>query len=279
MTAVLLALTSSLAYGFTDFVGGMASRRAHVLVVGIIAQPAGLVLLLAMVPLLGGENSAEALGWGALSGLSGAVAYYLLFRSLAIGPMSIASPLSALISAVLPVLAGLAFGERLGWLGVVGVLLGLVAVLLVSREHEDTPHPVTRKVVLMSLASGVFIAGFFIALERSPDDSGVWPLIASRAVAALVMLVAATGARVLARPGRDVVWLALGSAVLDVVATASFLLATRAGLLAVVAVITALYPAGTMLMARVVLHERLQLVQKAGLALAGCSVVMLALTG
>lgn len=279
MTAVLLALTSSLAYGFTDFVGGMASRRAHVLVVGSIAQPAGIVLLVALLPVLGGEPSTEALLWGALSGVSGAVAYFLLFRSLAIGPMSIASPLSALVSAVLPVLAGLAFGERLGWLGVVGVLLGLFAVLLVSREHEDTPHPVTRAVVLMSLASGVFIAGFFIALERSPDDSGIWPLIASRAMAALVMVAAATGARVLARPGRDVVWLALGSAVLDVVATASFLLATREGLLAVVAVITALYPAGTMLMARVVLNERLQTVQKVGLALAGGSVVLLALTG
>jgi drug/metabolite transporter (DMT)-like permease len=192
--------------------------------------------------------------------------------------MSIASPLSALASAVLPVLAGIAFGERLEPAAVVGVVLGLVAVLLVSRQHEDTPHPVTRKVVLLSLLSGVFIAAFFVALERSPDDSGLWPLIASRAVAGLLIIGAGFAARVMVAPGRDVLLLIAGSAALDVVATATFLLATREGMLAVVAVITSLYPAGTLLLARVVLGERMQGVQKAGLALAAGSVMLLALT-
>ena len=277
MLAVVLALTSSVAYGFTDFLGGMASRRAHVLVVGMIAQPAGLVLLLPVAAAVGGVVSAPALWWGALSGLGGAVAYFLLFRSLAIGPMSIASPLSALTSAIVPVLAGLTFGEKLNTLSWVGIGLGLGAVLLVSRQHEDTPHPVTGKVVAMSLTSGAFIAVFFIALERSPDASGLWPLVMSRAVAALALTVAAVSAKVTTRPSRDVVLLALGAAFLDVVATAAFLVATREGLLAIVAVITALYPAATLLMARVVLGERLQAVQRFGLAVAAGSVVLLAL--
>ncbi|MDH4159313.1 MAG: EamA family transporter [Actinomycetota bacterium] len=279
MTAIALALVSSLAYGFTDFFGGMASRRTSVLVVGAISQPAGLVLLFALVPVFGGTASSSALLWGAASGAAGAVAFMLLFRSLAIGPMSIASPLSALTSAVLPVFAGVAFGEQLTGLIVAGIVVGLVAVLLVSREHDDTPHPVSRRVVAMSLTSGVFIAMFFIALERSPDDSGLWPLITSRAMAAVVMVVVGLASGVLARPGPGVTRLILGAAALDAIATAAFLLATREGLLAVVAVITALYPAGTLLMARVVLGERMQLVQKVGLGLAGGSVVLLALAG
>lgn len=279
MTAILLAITSSLAYGFTDFIGGMASRRAHVLVIGVIAQPAGVLMLLALLPWLGGALTQQVVWWAVAAGVSGAAAYFLLFQALAIGPMSIASPLSALVSAILPVFAGVAFGERLSGGAVVGIVLGLVAVLLVSREHEDTPHPVTRRVVFMSLLSGVFIAGYFIALDRSPDGSGLWPLIVSRVVCTLVMAMAAVRLGVLRRPERTVFWLAVASASLDVVATGSFLLAIRAGMLAIVAVITALYPAGTMLLARVVLHERLQAVQKAGLALAAGSVVLLALTG
>lgn len=279
MTAILLAITSSLAYGFTDFIGGMASRRAHVLVIGVIAQPAGMLMLIALLPWLGGALTQPVVWWSAAAGVSGAAAYFLLFQALAIGPMSIASPLSALVSAVLPVFAGVAFGERLSATAVVGIVLALVAVLLVSREHEDTPHPVTRRVVVLSLLSGVFIAGFFVALDRTPEGSGLWPLILSRGVCALVMVGAGLRLGVLARPERTVFWLAIASAALDVVATASFLLATRAGMLAIVAVITALYPAGTMLLARVVLHERLQAVQKAGLALAAGSVVLLALTG
>ncbi len=277
MLAVALALVSSVAYGFTDFLGGLASRRAHVLVVAMVAQPAGLVLLLPVALAVGGVVSVPALAWGVVSGLGGAVAYFLLFRSLAIGPMSIASPLSALTSAIVPVLAGLAFGEQLTTWSWVGIGLGLGAVLLVSRQHEDTPHPVTGKVVAMSLTAGGFIAVFFIALERSPDASGLWPLVMSRAVAALVLTVAAFSAKVVTKPSRDVLLLALGAAVLDTVATAAFLLATREGLLAIVAVITALYPAATLLMARVVLGERLQAVQRIGLAVAAGSVVLLAL--
>jgi drug/metabolite transporter (DMT)-like permease len=279
MTAIALALVSSLAYGFTDFFGGMASRRTSVFVVGAVAQPAGLVLLFALVPFFGGTVSMAALLWGAASGVAGAVAFLLLFRSLAIGPMSIASPLSALTSAVLPVFAGIAFGEQLTGLIVAGIMLGLLAVLLVSRQHDETPHPVSRRVVAMSLTSGVFIAIFFVALERSPDGSGLWPLITSRAMAAVVMVVVGVASGALVRPGAAVTRLILGAAALDVIATAAFLLATREGLLAVVAVITALYPAGTLLMARVVLGERMQLIQKVGLGLAGGSVVLLALAG
>ena len=277
MTAILLALGSSIAYGFTDFLGGLAARRIPVVLLGVITQPLGLVLLLVFVPFVHGNMSQQALVWGVIAGLGGAAAYVMLFQSLAMGPMSVASPLSALVAVVLPVAAGIAFGERLSASAWVGIALGAVAVLMVSQVHEDAPHPVTLQVLLLAAGAGVFISVFLIALERSPSDSGLWPLVVVRVVTSVLMLVAALGMKVVARPPRDAVVLGSVSTTLDVIATLLFLLATREGLLSVVAVITALYPASTVLMAKVVLGEHLQRIQRIGLGLAAISVSLLAL--
>ncbi|HEX5016756.1 MAG TPA: EamA family transporter [Actinomycetes bacterium] len=276
MTAIVLALASSVAYGFTDFLGGLAARRAHIFVLGSITQPLGLAVLLVIAPFVGGEWSGEVWFWGVVSGLGGAIAYVTLFRALAIGPMSVASPVSAIIAVVLPVLAGVAFGERLPLLGWIGIVVGICAVLMVSQVHEDAPHPVTLNVVLLSIAAGVFISVFLVALERAPSDSGLWPLVVVRIVTSVLLLLAALSIRVMAKPPRDVLVLATASTLLDVLATVAFMLATREGLLTVVAVITALYPAATVLMARVVLHEHLQAVQRLGLLMAAVSVSILA---
>jgi drug/metabolite transporter (DMT)-like permease len=276
VTAILLALGSSVAYGLTDFLGGIAARRAHIFLLGTITQPLGLLVLLVLAPLVGGVVTQDVWLWGAVSGLGGAFAYVMLFRALALGPMSVASPISALIAVALPVVAGVAFGERLPWLGWVGIAVGMLAVLMVSQVHEDAPHPVTMEVLLLSFGAGVFISVFLVALERAPSDSGLWPLVVVRIVTSVLLVAAALGTRVVSRPTRDVVVLATVSTLLDVAATAMFMLATREGLLTVVAVITALYPAATVLMARVVLKEHLQLVQRLGLLLAAISVGTLA---
>ena len=115
MLAISLALGASIGYGLTDFLGGLAARKIPVLFLGAISQPLGLVFLLIMLPLSDGVFSQQALVWGVISGVGGAIAYVMLFQSLAIGPMSVASPISALIAVVIPVLAGIAFGERLPW--------------------------------------------------------------------------------------------------------------------------------------------------------------------
>ena len=276
MTAILLALGSSIAYGLTDFLGGLAARRTHIFMLGAITQPLGLLLLLPVALLVGGTVDGEVWFWGVVSGLGGAITYVLLFRALAIGPMSVASPVSALIAVVLPVLAGVAFGERLPLLGWVGIGVGMVAVLMVSQVHEDAPHPVSLKVLLLSIGAGVFISVFLVALERAPDDSGLWPIVIVRIVTTTLLLTAAVASRVISRPGRDVFTLAAASTTLDVIATVAFMLATREGLLTVVAVITALYPAATVLMARLVLKEHLQVVQRIGLLLAAVAVAVLA---
>ena len=276
MTAILLALGSSVAYGLTDFLGGLAARRAHIFLLGSVTQPLGLVVLLIIAPFVGGEITGEVWFWGVVSGLGGALAYVTLFRALAIGPMSVASPISAIIAVVLPVLAGVLFGERLPAVGWLGIAVGIVAVLMVSQVHEDAPHPVSLQVLLLSIAAGVFISVFLVALERAPADSGLWPIVIVRIVTSTLLLVAALASRVMARPPRDVLLLASASTLLDVLATVAFMLATREGLLTVVAVITALYPAATVLMARVVLKEHLQLIQRVGLLLAAMSVGVLA---
>lgn len=276
MTAILLALGSSIAYGLTDFLGGLAARRVHIFLLGSITQPLGLVVLLLVAPLVGGSVTSEVWFWGGVSGLGGVFAYVMLFRALAIGPMSVASPISALVAVVLPVLAGVLFGERLPLVGWVGILVGMVAVAMVSQVHEDAPHPVSLRVILLSFGAGVFISIFLVALERAPDDSGLWPLVVVRIVTSTLLVLAVVASRQLSRPTTDVLWLGGVSTLLDVAATAMFMLATREGLLTVVAVITALYPAATVLMARVVLKEHLQGLQRWGLALAAVSVAVLA---
>jgi uncharacterized membrane protein len=242
----------------------------------MITEALGFVVILAVAPMVGGSFGPQVWFWGAVSGLGGALAYVTLFRALAIGPMSVASPISALIAVVLPVLVGVALGERLPALGWLGIGLGILAVLMVSQVHEDAPHPVSVRVLVLSIAAGVFISVFLVALERAPEDSGLWPLVVVRIVTTLLLTVAALAAGVVSRPGRDAVMLGSASTLLDVAATAAFMLATREGLLTVVAVITALYPAATVLMARIVLKEHLQVVQRVGLLLAAISVGVLA---
>lgn len=276
MTAILLALLSSVAYGLTDFLGGIAARRVHIFLLGSLTQPFGLLVLLLISPLTGGELSPEVWMWGLVSGLGGAVAYVTLFRALAAGPMSVVSPVSALVAVVLPVLAGVLFGERLAALGWVGIGVGIVAVIMVSLVHEDAPHPVSLPVLALSIVAGTGISVYLVALERAPDDSGMWPLVVVRIVTSTLLIGAALASRKMARLPRDVMWLGVSSTLLDVLATAAFMVATRQGLLTVVAVITALYPAATVLMARVVLKEHLQPVQRFGLVLAALAVGLLA---
>jgi drug/metabolite transporter (DMT)-like permease len=130
--------------------------------------------------------------------------------------------------------------------------------------------------LVLSILAGVFISIFLVALERAPTDSGLWPLVVVRLVTSVVFVAAVVLARVGERPSRDVLALGWSSTVLDVIATALFMLATREGLLTVVAVITGLYPAATVLLARWFLGEHLQLVQRVGLGLAATSVTVLA---
>jgi len=276
VVAILLALAGSVAYGCADFAGGLAARSTHVLRVVLLAAPAGLLVSLAAWPLLGGEPGSAALAWGAASGVASAATFVLLYRSLAMGPMSVLSPVTAVTSAVLPVLVGLALGERLPPLAVVGVVLALGAVVLVSVAPGSTVSRPTRAALLVALAAGVAIALQLVTLAAAPDDSGVVVLVVARAVACAVLVAAVVGSPAARAAGRPPLALAVGSGALDALANLAFLLAARQGQLGVAAVVTALYPAGTVLLARFVLGERLHRVQVGGLVAAGAAVALLA---
>ncbi|MFF3953506.1 EamA family transporter [Streptomyces sp. NPDC001890] len=278
MLALLLALGSSLAYGCADFLGGLGARKAHVLRTVMIAAPASLAVELLLWPVLGASFSLGALGWGAASGVVSAAAFALLYRTLAIGPMNVLSPVTALVSAALPVGVGLLQGEHLGAAGLVGLPLALFAVVLVSAGRGAGIARPSRTALLLALGAGAAIALQLIFLHQAPSDSGVAPLIIGRAVSSAITLALAGLMYRRLGPERPAYAMSAAAGVLDSMANLMFLLAARSGDLTVVAVITALYPAGTVLLARGVLAERIHRGQLVGLGTAAVAVGLLALT-
>ncbi|MEV6227139.1 EamA family transporter [Saccharopolyspora shandongensis] len=278
MFALLLAVGSSLAYGCADFLGGLGARKAHVLRTVMIAAPASLAVELLLWPLLGASFSTATVAWGAASGVASAAAFALLYRTLAIGPMNVLSPVTALVSAALPVGVGLLQGEHLAAAGMVGLPLALVAVVLVSAGHGARSSRPSRTALLLAFGAGAAIALQLIFLHQAPSDSGVAPLIVGRAVSSAVILAAAELMRRRLGPERPAYAMSAAAGALDSVANLLFLLAARSGDLAVVAVIVALYPTGTILLARGVIAERIHRGQLVGLGTAAVAISLLALT-
>jgi drug/metabolite transporter (DMT)-like permease len=292
MLTVIVGLSSALVFGAADFLGGLSSKRIGALLATPIAAVTGLVALGLvyltlgrLLPILGGEWSTEAVLLGALSGVAGAAAIGLLYACLAIGPMSILSPLTAVVSAIVPLTVGLARGERLGPIGYVALGIALVAVVLVGFVPEKGAVRPSLKGVLMAIGSGIAIGAFLIIIDATPDESGVVPLIVNRATNAAVMFAVLGVVTVVAmRRGverrpivRRGIQLAIACGVVDVAANVGLLVGVRIGELSIMSVLTAMYPAGTIILAAVVLKERIAVVQYVGLALAIAAGAMLAL--
>ncbi|GGE91965.1 EamA family transporter [Mycetocola zhadangensis] len=290
MLTAIIGLTGALVYGAADFLGGLASKRISPVRVTALSAVSGLVALLLVLALGFGEWSAEAVFWGALSGVSGALAISLLYACLAIGPMSILSPLTAVVSAIVPMTWGLATGDKLALVGYLALGLALIAVVLVGFVPEKGAVRPSSRGILMALGSGTMIGTFLILIDQTPEDSGVVPLILNRAVSAAIMFTVVLVLWMLARraaPGitlgrpstgwRPGLTLALACGVIDATANLLLLIGLRIGDLAVMSVLTAMYPAGTILLAALVLKERIAPVQWVGLALALVAAGMLAL--
>lgn len=294
MLTVVIGLGSALVYGAADFLGGLAAKRMSAVLVTAIAALVGLVLFAAVgLPTIGGTWSSEAVILGALSGISGAVAIGLLYACLAIGPMSILSPLTAVVSAVVPLTVGLIGGERLSTLGYVALGLAFVAIVLVGFTPPGNNELVRNAVrpslkgVLMAIGSGTAIGVFLILIDATPDDSGIVPLVLNRATNATIMFTLVGVLAFIAwRRGtgpahgtwKTGLTLAIACGALDALANAGLLLGVRIGELSVIAVLTALYPAGTIILAAIVLKERIAVLQYVGLVLAIAAGAMLALT-
>lgn len=279
--ALVLSLVAALGYGLSDFVGGLAARRTAVLRVVMLSYPVGFAGILLIAPFVAGSITERGMLVGAVAGLVGGCAIVWFYMALASGPMSVVSPLTSLLVAGLPLGVGILLGERPGPFALVGAGLAVVAVVLVSRQEnttvdESSPVRFTTKVAWLTFGSGAAFAVYFVLLDQVGPGTGMWPLVASRASASVLVLVVGLigGHR---RPITGVpMRLALAAAALDIVANTSFLYALRAGMLSIVSVLTSLYPAGTVLLARLVLKERTGALQRVGLVLAAASVVLIA---
>jgi len=272
--AAVLGLCSALAYGVSDFYAGVLSRRAHFLTVALVSQLSALATSLVAVGLMGSTRPGPAAtGWGVLAGVGGAIGTLALYRGLGRGRMSVVGPLSGVGAAALPVLVGVALGERPSPLAAAGVALALPAVWLVARAPST--GSVDGEGVLDGLAAGAGFGVLFVGLERAGDGHGIWPVVASQVVGLGVLAVAAAVIRPTLLGARVAGSAAVGA--LSTAAVVSYLLAVNRGLLTLVAVLSSLYPAVTVVLARVVLREHIAALQGLGLVLAVVAVVAIVL--
>ena len=279
--AYLLALSAAALYGTADFLCGLAARRANTLAVVVTSQGCGLTLLLLSLPLLPEATpAARDLVWGGAAGLIGGVGVALLYRALAVGRMAVVAPTTAVCAMLIPVATGVLRGERLGSLTMLGVALAIVAIVLVSQQRAAAGAVSVRAGALppgvgLALVSGVAIGLFFLALAETDAGAGMWPLVAARAASVtLFSVIALVSGRPL-RLAAPVARIALAGGALDVGATALYLLASRYGPLSVVVTLLSLYPASTVILARVVLGERLNGWQVTGVACAALAVTLI----
>jgi len=278
--AVALGLGSSLCWGLADFFGGLQSRKRAMLAVLLVSQAAALVLLLPFALALAGEGpSAAAVGWAALGGSAGVVALGAFYRGLAIGTMSVVAPISA-TGAGVPVLVGLAEGERPGVLQVAGMAAALAGVILASRESEPAEdagaehRDAGRAAVGLALVAAFGFGTFFVGVDRASATAEVpWVIVVSRSCSLVLVLMAALAARPALPRDRGSLGALAMVGVLDLGANGLFALATTEGLLSVVAVLGSLYPAVTVVLARLVLAERVSRLQEVGVALTLAGVV------
>jgi drug/metabolite transporter (DMT)-like permease len=273
--AVLLALGSAMAYGISDFIGGLLASRMSAWTVAFCSQLGGASVVVVAALLGDGTLSWAALAWGALGGLGNGLGGVFLYRGLAAGRMGVVAPISGVGAALLPAIVGLASGERPSGLVWTGLLLALPAIYLVARTPMDAGQSAVAGVRDGMLAG----AGFgltFVAVAHSPDDAGLWSLATNLLVALPVIALGATVTGERWWPHTRLAALAPTAGLLSAAAFVLFLEATRHGFLTVTAVISSLYPAATILLAALVLHERIHRAQAVGLGLCAVAVGLVA---
>jgi drug/metabolite transporter (DMT)-like permease len=288
--AVVLALASAIGYGGSDFAAGLATRSGSVVPVTLLVSVGSAVIVVAALPFAASPGpSMAALAWGFGAGLGGTLGAFALYLGFRYAAFSVAGPLSAVGSAGFSVLAGLLLGERPTDLALAGIALALPAIVAVSASaasaddisEQEAAIPGGRPAagVVLGLVAGACFALLFIGLDRAGSDSGLWPVAAATVGELAASLAAVLVTRSIRLPGTRPRLLAALAGAIGSAGTILFFLATHRGFLAVTAVLTSLYPAVTILLARVLLGERLTVLRLGGLALAGACVALIALGG
>ncbi|AMM22634.1 hypothetical protein AX769_21075 (plasmid) [Frondihabitans sp. PAMC 28766] len=293
MFTVLLGLSGALTYGFADFLGGLSARRTRPLAVTSLTATIGIGPLLLGLVLLGGRFTPGALIWGAVAGASGSVGVLLLYTALSIGPMSVLSPVTSVFSAILPVVAAVAFGTRLSPVAIAAIVVAILAVVLVSVSRNTSGAHVTLRGLLMAAVAGCGFGGLVLAYDMTSPAEGVAPLVVARAAQALLMVAALLITKRRRAPtsapgsqtptlGRSFWLMVIACGVLDAAANvfiqAALHVSPTPTTLPTVSVLNALYPVGTILLASIVLRERLTMIQLGGICLGIAASVTLSLS-
>jgi drug/metabolite transporter (DMT)-like permease len=248
--------------------------------VAVISQAVGFALLLLVLPFTPSHAVVGDYIFGALAGICGALAVALLYHALSIGKMGIVSPITAVLAAGLPLIYGMIRGDRLSLGQIVGLILALAAILMISLSFEDGgKREISTAGVREAIVTGLLFGGFFILLSYTHPAAGLHNLLAARIASISFLLLAAFATRTNLMPARADWPLIIGAGVLDMTANMLYVLATFSGYLSIAAVLTSLYPASTVFLARIVLKERLARTQKAGVALALAGVLLISVKG
>jgi drug/metabolite transporter (DMT)-like permease len=292
--AIVLALASAIIYGTSDYIGGRASRRVPPVAVALLAEALILPLCLVVIPVIEGDAPPRsAVVWGLVAGFMGSVSVVGLYIALARGNMTVVAPITGVVSAAVPVVVGVATGERPGVLAVVGIVLAVVAVALVGGVARTfggrVSHPaIAPGTLVLALAVGVGFGLLFVAFARTGEDSGLWSLLFARFTGLPVLVLAYVAYRhgAFARSGessaavpidRAVVLPGLAVGTLVVLGNGTYVLSTREDLLSVVAVVVSMYPAATIGWAALLDGERAARSQVVGMVLAACALAMITL--
>ncbi|KAA1395330.1 DMT family transporter [Aeromicrobium ginsengisoli] len=275
--AIALSLLSALSYGVSDFLGGIFAKRSSPWQVAIVGQTSSGVLSLLAALIIAGSPTSTDLTYGALAGLGGGFGVAFLYRGLSTARMGVVAPLSAIGTALIPVIVGLATGDRPSWMAMLGVVFAFPAIALISRVddggHDDGVH---RGGVIDGILAGVGFGLLFTFLGQVGDDAGLYPLALSQLTSVLGVVVTATVLGHAWVPRGRRVWGAVVMGPLGATAQGAFLYATHHGLLSIVSVISSLYPASTVLLASVLLRERILRWQAVGLVFAALAVGLVA---
>lgn len=273
---IVLSLFAALFYGIGDFAGGIGSRRVSAITLLLWSTPVGAALMVVLLFAFPGHLSWRVALFGVLGGIAGLLGVTVMYHLMTIAPINVISPITAVLAAIVPVFVGVGIGERPATAAWVGIVLGLVAIVLVSRT--TAAHPLGRvspQTLALALLAGLGFGMYFVFLARAGDGSGLWPLTISRLTSTVLVIPIAWSRGALATiHGRTLGVVAVAGSC-DALANMFFLLAAHRGLLSLASVLTSLYPAATVLLAVTVLKERLSWVQRGGLALAVLAVVLI----
>jgi uncharacterized membrane protein len=277
--AILLALASAAAYGLSDFVGGVFSKRSSPWAVALVGQTAAAALMIGVALMTAGDADRSDLAWAVLAGAGNGLGTVVLYRGLSSGRMGVVAPVSGVGAALLPVMVGLITGERPGGLVLLGIVAALPGIWLVAREPTSEDVTGARPAgsgVIDGVLAGLGFGTLFTALGQIPDSAGFAPLALNQVVAVGVILATAVAVRADWVPRATAAYAGVVTGVLGATATIAFLLATQQGFLTVTAVLASLYPAFTVLLAATVLREHVHKWQAVGLVLCGAAVTLVA---